>query len=77
MGINVQIRNVPEEVHRTLKKRAEVSGKSLSQYVREMLERSASRPTHEELMARIKARGPVQLSEPSETLVRHIRDHGE
>lgn len=77
MGVLVQIRDVPEDVHRKLKSRAAASGMSLSEYLRQMLERSAHRPTPAELSARIKARGPVELSEPSEVTVRYIRDHGE
>jgi antitoxin FitA len=77
MGILVQIRDVPEEVHHTLKARAAVSGVSLSEYVRSVLARSASRPTPAELSARIKIRGAVELDEPSEVVVRSIRDQGE
>lgn len=73
----VQVRDVPDEVHAKLKARAAASGVSLSEYIRAMLERKASRPTPEELEARIRARGPVQLSEPIEDTVRSIRDHGE
>ena len=77
MGILLQIRDVPEEVHRTLKARAAASGTSLTEYVRTLLSRSASRPTPEELTERIKARGVAILGEPSEKLVRRLRDDGE
>jgi antitoxin FitA len=77
MGVLVQIRDVPEDVHRKLKARAAASGVSLSEYLRQLLVRTASRPTVEELSERIRARGPVSLSEPSEVTVRSIRDHGE
>jgi plasmid stability protein len=77
MGVLVQIRDVPEDVHRTLKARAAASGVSLSEYVRGVLARSAMRPTPEELAARVSARGPAELAEPSETIVRSIREHGE
>jgi plasmid stability protein len=77
MGILVQIRDVPEGVHRTLKARAAASGTSLSEYVRELLARAAARPTPDELAARIQARGPVDLPEPSERSVRRLRDQGE
>ncbi len=77
MGILVQVRDVPEDVHRTLKARSAAAGVSLSEYVRSVLARSASRPTQAELSARIRARGPVVLDEPSEKAVRAIRDHGE
>ena len=77
MGVLVQIRDVPEEVHRTLKARAAARGVSLSEYVRQMLEADARRPTPEELFDRIEARGRVIRDEPSEVTVRRLRDHGE
>lgn len=77
MGVLVQIREVPDEVHRTLKARAAASGTSLSEYLRRLLERSAARPTPEELSARIRARGGASLGEPSEVVVRRLREHGE
>jgi len=77
MGVLVQVRGVPEEVHRTLKARAAASGTSLSEYLRGVLARTAARPTPAELSARIEARGAVRLPEPSETLVRSLRDRGE
>jgi plasmid stability protein len=73
----MQIRDVPEEVHRALKVRAAASGTSLSEYVRALLARAVERPTPEELAARIRARGTVRLKEPSEVSVRRLRNHGE
>lgn len=77
MGVLLQVRDVPEDVHRTLKSRAAASGVSLSEYVRAMLARSAARPTPAELAARIEARGRVELAEPSEIILRSIRADGE
>jgi antitoxin FitA len=77
MGVLVQVRDVPEDVHHTLKARAAVSGVSLSEYVRTVLARSASRPTPTELAARIRARGAVELDQPSEVIIRSIRNQGE
>jgi antitoxin FitA len=77
MAALVQIRDVPEEVHRTLKSRAAAAGVSLSEYVRTVLERTAARPTPQELARRIDARGAVTLGEPSEVAVRRVRDQGE
>ena len=74
MGVLVQIRDVPEEVHRRLKARAAASGESLSEHLRGILERSASRPSVGELVGRIEARGRVRLGEPSEVTVRRLRD---
>lgn len=77
MGRLVQIRDVPEDVHRTLKSRAAQGGVSLSEYLRTELARSARRPTTAELSARVAARERVTLSEPSEETVRRLRDRGE
>ncbi len=77
MGILLQVRDVPEDVHHTLKARAALSGVSLSEYVRGVLARTASRPTPAELAERVKTRGAVVLDEPTEVAVRAIRDRGE
>jgi plasmid stability protein len=76
MAVLVQIRDVPEHVHRALKARAAASGSSLSEYLRTILARAAGRPTPEELAARIRARGSVHRDEPSERSVRNLCDHG-
>lgn len=77
MGVLVQIRDLPDPVHRTLKARAAASGTSLSEYLRSLLAREAARPTPEELAARVAARGRVGRSEPSEVSVRRLRESGE
>ena len=77
MGMLVQIRDVPEDVHRALKARAAMSGVSLSEYVRTLLARAVERPTPHELAARVRARGFVRRAEPSERSVRRLRDRGE
>lgn len=77
MGVLLQIRDLPEEVHRTLKARAAASGTSLTDYVRSLLARSVARPTPDELTERIEIRGTITLKEPSEQTVRHLRDQSE
>lgn len=77
MGTLVQIRDVPPDVHRVLKARAAASGTSLSEYLRGVLARSASRPTPAELAARIEARGRVALDESGAQTIRRLRDNGE
>lgn len=77
MGTLIQIRDVPEDIHRTLKARAAVAGVSLSEYVRGVLARATSRPTPSELSARIAARGAVEPAESTVLAVREIRDRGE
>jgi len=74
MGVLVQIRDVPEDVHRRLKARAAASGQSLSEHLRGVLSRAAAWPTPDELAERIEARGRVRLSEPSQDTVRRLRD---
>jgi plasmid stability protein len=58
----IQIRNVPEDVHRTLKVRAAAEGTSLSDYVLREITRAARTPTAEELDARIRARKPAGVT---------------
>lgn len=77
MGVLVQVRDVPEPVHRALKARAAASGVSLSEYARTVLAGAVARPTPAELAARIRARGEVAGAEASERAVRRLRDHGE
>jgi antitoxin FitA len=53
----IQVRNVPEEVHRTLKARAAAAGLSLSDYIKRDLEQAAAWPSLDEIDARVAARG--------------------
>lgn len=77
MGVLVQVRDVPDPVHRALKARAAASGTSLSEYLRSLLAREAARPTPAELAERMRARGREHRAEPSERAVRRLRDSGE
>lgn len=61
----IQVRDVPDDVHRTLKMRAAAVGMSLSDYVKRDLEETATRASLEELDARVVARGPSKLSTAS------------
>lgn len=64
MSVMVQIRNVPDELHRRLKARAALAGMSISEYLLREIERSLERPTPKELLQRLRGRGPVGLREP-------------
>lgn len=55
----LQIRNLPGDVHRTLKSRAAQRGMSLSEYAGQILRNEAETLPIEELTARIAAREPV------------------
>ena len=56
MSKMVQIRNVPDALHRRLKARAALEGKSLSDYLLAEIAESAERPTVSELRARLAGR---------------------
>jgi plasmid stability protein len=58
---SIEIRNVPEDVHRTLKERAAARGESLSDYLLREVTRTARTPTPEELDARIRARNAANV----------------
>ena len=63
MSKMVQIRNVPDALHRKLKVRAADSGQTLSDYLLAELERLAARPTRDEMLARIHSRKRVTLED--------------
>lgn len=74
MSVMLQIRNVPEAVHRELKARAALAGMSLSDWALAELRRSLERPTREEVLERIARRKPVRLKRASAAIVREERD---
>ncbi len=55
----IQIRNVPDELHRSLKERAAREGTTLSDLILDELPRLARRPSPEQLLDRIRQREPV------------------
>jgi hypothetical protein len=72
MAKMIQIRNVPEDVHRKLKARAERSGMTLSGMLLREVIRLADTPTMEELLERIRQREPVDIS--GDSIVKIIHD---
>ena len=70
----IQVRHVPDPLHRTLKARAALEGLSLSEYLLAELRRVAERPTVSELRRRIAERGPVEPRVPPAAAVRAERD---
>ena len=73
----IQIRNVPDALHRRLKARAATLGLSLSDYLRGEIEKVAARPTPEELIERLRALPPVELPMSAADLVREGRQERE
>ena len=74
MSIMIQIRNVPDALHRRLKSRAALAGMSLSDYLLEELRQMAERPTLDELRARLESRAGTNLSIAPAEMVRAERD---
>ena len=74
MSKMIQIRNVPDSLHRKLKARAAGAGLTLSDYLRAEIERIASLPTREEMLERIHTRARVTLTAPAAAVIRRERD---
>jgi plasmid stability protein len=74
MSRMVQIRNVPDSLHRKLKVRAANGGQTLSDYLLAELERLAARPTRDEMRARIHGRKRVTLKTPAAVIIRNERN---
>ena len=69
MSTMIQIRNVPDGLHRRLKSRASLEGLSLSGYLLREIGQVASRPTLQELAERLAQRTPVKYKvSPAEIL---------
>ena len=70
----IQIRHVPDPLHRKLKARAAQEGKSLSDYLLREIQRVAERPTMEEIMKRLARLPPVNPRVPPAQIIRAERD---
>jgi len=70
----IQIRNVPDALHRRLKSRAALAGMSLSDYLLSEIRDVAERPTLEELRARLEHRPTVTPSITPAQAIRAERD---
>ena len=70
----IQVRNVPDDLHRKLKVRAAEQGVSLSDYLLRMAEREAELPTLAELSERIRQRSPVRSTQSSAEIIRELRE---
>jgi plasmid stability protein len=74
MSSMIQIRNVPDALHRKLKARAALLGKSLSDYLLENITELAERPSREEWLARLATREPMNLGAETVELLRAERE---
>ena len=74
MSKMIQIRNVPDPLHRKLKSRAADSGQTLSDFLLAEVERLAARPTRDEMLSRIHGRKRVTLKTPAAVVIREERE---
>jgi hypothetical protein len=70
----IQVRDVPEQLHRTLKSRAAREGMTLSDYLKKELTRVAECPTMAEWLDRTRQNAPMSGGFSSAQLIRELRD---
>ncbi|MBL0169658.1 MAG: hypothetical protein IPP90_02860 [Gemmatimonadaceae bacterium] len=70
----IQIRHVPDALHRKLKVRAAEADMTLSDYIKRELEQMAARPTLAQIAARLKELEPVELDESVVDTLRDARN---
>lgn len=74
MSKMVQIRNMPDDVHRRLKSKAVANGMSLSGYLLRELTKVSEQSTWQEVAERARLRGPAESSVSPEEMIRELRD---
>ena len=74
MSKMIQLRHVPDALHRKLKARAAMEGLSLSEYLVQKVTQIAEQPTLEELRRRLEERSPVRVRTSPRRAVRAERD---
>ena len=70
----IQVRNVPDSIHRVLKARAATEGMSLSDYLLVELRKIAETPSLREFSERLRRRKPVSTSISPADIIRMERD---
>ena len=70
----IQVRDVPEDVHGTLKSRAAREGMSLSDFLKRELARVAERPTMQEWLERTQQGKPIRAKRNPAQVIRKLRD---
>jgi len=73
MSKMIQVRNVPDRLHRELMRRAKARRQALTDYIQDLLEREVARPPADEVFDRIEARTPVRLGRRAAELIREER----
>lgn len=74
MSAMIQIRNVPNKLHRELKARAAMEGVSMSRFILREIERVLARPSRKEILRRIAEQGEPRLSRSAADVLREERE---
>ncbi len=74
MSKMIQIRHVPDALHRKLRARAAMAGMTLSDYLRQELEQIAEQLTYGELRERLAELPTARVAESPADAVRRERD---
>jgi plasmid stability protein len=74
MSKMIQLRNVPDSLHRRLKARAAMAGMSLSDYLLSEIREIADKPTLAEFRERLGRREPVELGVDVAGMIREERE---
>ncbi len=74
MSKMIQIRNVPDDLHRTLKVRAARAGMTLSDFLLSEIEQVANKPTLREWLEMVSRDEPVEVDESPAEIIRRMRD---
>jgi plasmid stability protein len=74
MSKMIQIRNVPERLHETLKARAAREGMTLSDYIKRELERTVELPTVREWLELTRRAKPIRIGKSGAQIIRELRD---
>jgi plasmid stability protein len=77
MAVHLQIRDLPDELHRILRERAATRGLSLRQYVLEILQEHCRQPTVDEWLDGLDRLTPVSPSTSAAEAVRQSREADE
>ena len=74
MSKMMQIRDVPDKVHSTLKARAAREGMSLSDFIKRELGRTAARPSMQEWLEQTQQTKPIRADRSAAQVLRELRD---
>ena len=70
----IQVRSVPDKLHRELVRRARRRGVTLTHYIQQILEREVARPPIEDVFKRIAKLPRVDIGRPVEEIIREARE---